>query len=126
MLINGVRCDTFAYVDNKLTGETVLFELEGRRNFFVTVFLYADGQPFPVSSSLAAECCVTPSRLDPDATKTTITCTIGTSGEIIVPIPVALRVAGTNLFCEINISGTDNLNRDFRYKASSFRLAILE
>lgn len=125
MLINGVNCDTFAHVDNKIAGETVIFNLEGRRNFFIVVYLYVNGEPFPVSGSLTAECCIRDLSTAGE-TKTTITASIGTGGEIIVPIPVSFRVDGKNLLCEINISGTDMLNRDFRYKSTNFRVSVIE
>lgn len=124
MLINGVSCDTFAHVDRKLAGETVFFNLNGRRNFFIVVYLYVDGKPFPVSSSLTAECCV--KDLSAGENKSTISASIGTGGEIIVPLPVSFRIDGKNLLCEINISGTDVLNRSFRYKASNFRVSVIE
>lgn len=121
--INGVDCDTIAYLDDKSTGETVTFRLTGRTNYDIVVYLFADGKPFPVSQSLTAKCCVTKARLKHSYEKTDINCTIGAHGEIVFAIPQALRVASL-LFCEIRVTGTDQDNNDFIYKSSNFRVAI--
>lgn len=126
MLINGVNCDTYAHVDNKLAGETVIFSLSGRENYLVVVYLYVNGQPFAVNMALTSECCIKKVTAGIDEEKTTIPASIGTSGEIIVPIPVAFRADGNNLLCEINISGTDGENCEFRYKSTNFRVSIIE
>ena len=125
MMINNTLCDTFAYIDEKRTGETVLFRLTGRSDFSIAVYLYANGKPFPVDLSMTAECCVTEKRYDTNAAKTMFPCRIGRSGQVYVSVPSGMRTAGKNFFCEINISGTDDSNQIFRFKASSFRLVIL-
>lgn len=122
-VINGVECDTYAYLDDKQTGETVTFDLEGRRNFYITVYLCADRKPFPVAHDLDIECCFTKSRLDKSMTKTIVECSVGPQGEIIVPIVEELRAPGL-LFCEISVQDTAS-NDDFIYKASDFRVAIV-
>ena len=122
-VVNGATCDTYAYLDDKQTGETVTFELAGRRNFFITVYLYADREPFPAPQDADVQCCFTQSRLDKNAEKTIVTCSVGANGEIIVPIVAELRTPRI-LFCEIIVSGTES-NDDFIYKASDFRIAIV-
>lgn len=122
--VNGVDCDTIAYLDDKSTGETITFALTGRTNFNIVVYLFADGKPFPVDQSLTAICCATKARLNHSYEKTVIDCTIGSHGEIVFAIPAELRVASL-LFCEIRVSGTDEHNEDFVYRASNFRVAII-
>ena len=92
----------------------------------IRAYLFADGQPLPIDTRLTAECCITEVRRDPEASKVTVECTIGSHGEVIVPIPAALCIAGKTLYCEINISGTDKRGDHFRYKASSFRVSVIE
>lgn len=122
--VNGVKCDSFAYLDDKSTGETISFDLTGRVNFNLIIYLFADGKPFPLDESLDIECCVTTSRLDQSATKTIVVCSVGSHGEIILPIPPELRTPAI-VFGEIRVSGTDQDNNAFFYKASDFRIAII-
>lgn len=55
---------------------------------------------------------------------TLVNCVIGERGEIIVPLPFC--DANEHLSCEINVSGINDDNLEFRYKAANFIVAIVE
>lgn len=119
LLINNVKCDAFAHIDKRTVSNTVKFSLSERTDSFVTAFLFCDDKVFPVSKTVTAECCIKGVE-----NKLTVNCSIGTSGEVIIPIPEQFRVEHENLSCEINISGIDGDNLAFRYKAASFIVAV--
>lgn len=121
LLINNVQCDAFAHIDKRTVSDTVKFSLSERTNSLITAFLFCDDKIFPLSKTVTAECCI-----KGIANKETVNCSIGTSGEIIIPIPEEFRTDGESLSCEINISGTDGDNLAFRYKAASFIVAVTE
>ena len=123
-VVNGVECDTYAYIDDKETGETVKFYLTHRANYNIIVYLFADQKPFPAPAGATIECCATTSRQDVHTPKTTFGCSRGTNGEITVPIPEGLRTPSI-LFCEINVSGTGEDNHPYRFRAADFRVAIM-
>lgn len=119
LLIHNVKCDALAHVDKRNVSNTVKFSLSERDEGFITAFLFCDDKAFPVSTSVTAECCIRGVK-----NKLTVNCNIGASGEIIIPIPDEFRVENESLSCEINISGIDTDGLRFRYKASSFIVAI--
>lgn len=122
MIINNVQCDLFAFVDKDKTSGPLLFSLSKQSQMIVSVYLYADGKPFPISSSLTAECCIKKEDYD----TATVSCSVGLGGEIIVPIETVYRELGNVLRCEINISGIDSKNKPFRFKSATFIVAITE
>lgn len=117
---------TFSYVDNRITGETIIYKLSSQSDFTIKVKLYVDGREFPVDPLLTAKCCFAENRFDDNSPRITVDCLISESGEIIIPIPASLRVSGKNLFGEIIINGTDSSGESFIYRASNFRLSIIE
>lgn len=119
LLINGVNCDAFAHIDKRTASNTVRFSLSERKNALITAFLFCDNKAFPVSAAVTAECCIKGIE-----SKQTVSCSIGTSGEVIIPIPVEFLYEDEYLSCEINISGIDSDNLAFRYKAASFMVAV--
>lgn len=119
LLINNVKCDAFAHVDKRTVSDTVKFSLSENNDSLITVFLYCDDKAFPVSTTVSAECCIKGIE-----NTMTVNCSIGASGEIIVPIPNEFHVENERLSCEINVSGIDEDNLSFRYKAASFIVAI--
>lgn len=119
LLVCGVTCDAVAHIDRRTVSDTVVFSLSKRKNSSITVFLFCDGDPFPISDQLTAECCI-----KNDSGKITASCYIGQTGEVIIPIPTELQKQGQSLSCEVNISGVDDDNLDFRYKAANFIVAI--
>lgn len=120
LLINDIKCDAFAHIDRRTVSDTVKYSLSERDDALITAFLFCDDKAFPVSTSLTAECCIKGIN-----SKMTVNCSIGTSGEIIIPIPNVFRVEDESLSCEITISGTDGDGLDFRYKAASFIVAVI-
>lgn len=121
LLINNVKCDAFAHIDKRTVSNTVKFSLFERAHSFITVFLYCDNKPFPVSSEVTAECCIKGNK-----NKLTVNCSVGDSGEIIIPIPDEFQAINEYLSCEINISGVDKDNLTFRYRAANFIIAVTE
>ena len=121
LLINNIKCDAFAHIDKQTVSNTVRFSLSERENSLITAFLFCDDKVFPVSTTVAAECCIKGIK-----DKMTVNCSIGASGEIIIPVPDAFCVENERLSCEINISGVDGDGLNFRYKAASFIVAITE
>lgn len=121
LLINNVQCDTFAHVDQRTVANTVKYSLSERNGTPVVAFLYCDGKALPISTAVTAECCIIGIN-----DKETVDCNVGTSGEIIIPIPISLRRSGESLSCEINISGMDDDGLTFRYRAANFAVAVVE
>lgn len=121
LLINNVKCDAFAHIDKRTVSNTVRFSLSEREDSLITAFLFCNDKAFPVATSLTAECCIKGVE-----NKKTVNCSIGSSGEIIIPIPDEFRVVHESLSCEINISGVDSDNLAFRYKAANFIVAVTE
>ena len=119
--INGVLCDAFAHVDSRTVSDTVRFSLSEREDYLLTVFLFCDKKPFPVDTSLTAECCI-----KGNTDKQTVNCSVDASGAIIVPVPTAFCVPQEILYCEINISGEDTDGASFRYKSADFIVAVIE
>lgn len=119
LLVNNVKCDAFAHIDKRTVSSTVKFSLSEREDALLTAFLFCDDKVFPVSTMVAAECCIKGVE-----NKMTVNCSIGASGEIIIPIPDEFRVENERLSCEINISGTDREGLNFRFKAASFIVAV--
>lgn len=119
--INGVLCDAFAHVDSRTVSDTVRFSLSERENYLLTVFLYCDKKPFPVNTSLTAECCI-----KGKTEKQTVDCSVDASGAIIVPIPTAFCISQEILSCEINISDSADGSESFRYKSADFIVAVIE
>ena len=119
LLINGVKCDAFAHIDKRTVSNTVKFSLSERDDALITAFLFCDDKVFPVSTTVTAECCIKGIE-----NKLTVNCSIGVSGEVIIPIPEEFRKEDERLSCEINISGIDEDNLAFRYKAASFIVAV--
>ena len=119
LLINNVKCDAFAHIDKRTVSNTVRFSLSEREDSLITAFLFCNDKAFPVATSLTAECCIKGVE-----NKKTVNCSIGASGEIIIPIPDEFRVENERLSCEINISGVDGDGLNFRYKAASFIVAV--
>ena len=124
MLINGVECDTYAHIDRKLSGETIIFNIGGDKNS-ITAYLLFDWKPFFVNGDLEAECCIKDVDSGFGNDRVTVSATIGAGGEITFVIPSSYKVDGKNLYCEINISGIDNNGNAFRYKASNFRVHVM-
>ncbi len=120
-LINGVKCDVFAHIDRRTVSDTLNFSLSQNKKSEITAFLYCDGKVFPIASHLQAECCV-----KGKSNERTVICTIGESGEIIIPILDIFRISGECLTCEIAISGTDKNGANFQYRAATFIVAVTE
>ena len=121
LLINGVKCDAFAHIDKRIVSDTIKFMLHERTDALLTAFLFCDNVPFPIDTSLSAECCIRGIH-----EKETVPCSVGESGEIIIPITEKFRTDGEYLSLEVNISGIDDEGLSFRYKAASFMVAIIE
>lgn len=121
LLINNIKCDAFAHIDKRTVSNTVKFSLSERDDSLIVAFLFCDDKVFPVSTTVTAECCIKGVE-----NKMTVNCSIGNSGEIIIPIPDEFRVVNERLSCEINISGVDSDNLAFRYKAANFIVAVTE
>lgn len=121
LLINNVKCDAFAHIDKRTVSNTVKFSLSERDNSLLTAYLFCDDKPFPVFAGLIAECCIKGL-----ANKLTVGCSIGESGEIVIPILDIFRAENELLSCEINISGLDDEGLEFRYKAASFAVAVIK
>ena len=119
--INGIHCDTYAYIDQKRTGDTVRISAANAASHTLVAFLYCDKKAFPVSANagLTASCCIRYS-----GGKTTLTCQIGAKGEIIVPLTNEICTEGQRLMCEIIISGTAD-GESFRYRAFEFCAAVV-
>lgn len=119
--INGVMCDTYAYLDQRRVGNTVLVSASNVASHTIVAFLYCDNKEFPVAADvgLAASCWI-----KHRCGKTSTECRIGTNGEIIVPLPNELCTDGQVLMCEINVNGTSN-GKPFRYKAFDFCAAVV-
>ena len=121
LLINNIKCDAFAHIDKRTVSDTVEFSLSERRNSSLTVFLYCNDKVFAVPSYLITECCIKGIN-----NTMTVNCSVGSAGEIIIPIPDGFHTNQERLSCEINVSGVDDDGRSFRYKAASFLVAITE
>ena len=119
--INGVLCDAFAHVDSRTVSDTVRFSLSEREDYLLTVFLFCDKKPFPVGTSLTAECCI-----KGNTDKQTVNCSVDVNGAIIVPVPTVFCVPQEILYCEINISSEDTDGDSFRYKSADFIVAVIE
>lgn len=125
VMINGVACDTFAYIDEKRTRDTIVWPAEGRETYDLTAYLFADGKPFPLRhSNTDVECYITEGRNDPDAEVYEIAAHIGADGEVIIPIASRYRIPGKLYYCEINVIGAQGEEDESRFKAANFRLAI--
>lgn len=128
IMINGVACDTFAYIDERRTRDTIIWPAEGRESYWLIAYLFADGKPFPVARSypINAECYMTEDRNDPNAEVHKLVCLIGGDGEIKIPIASKYRIPDKVYYCEINIIGNAGEKDEFRFKSSNFRLAFIE
>lgn len=119
--INGVMCDTYAYLDQRRVGETVRISASDVASHTIVAFLYCDNKAFPLSSqnNLTVLCCIKHCN-----GKKNTECSIGNSGEIIIPLSDELCTVGQSLSCEINVSGVSGSD-SFRYKAFDFFVAIV-
>lgn len=119
--INGVMCDTYAHLDQRRVGNTVRVSASNAASHTIVAFLYCDNKVFPVSANaeLTASCCIKHYN-----GKIFTECSIGNSGEIIVPLPDELCTVGQILSCEINVHGISD-REPFRYKAFEFFAAVV-
>lgn len=110
---------TSVYVDKRKSTELIIYELSGRANYNINVFLMLNNKLISISPSATIECCMIC-----EGEKITNTCSRNTDGSVLVTLPPEFRIDGKNIFCEINVSGNDGKN--YRYKAMNFRVAVAE
>lgn len=124
--INDVTCDTFTHIDDKRTGETVAYFASDHPNGTITVFLFVNGKPWPLGAGCTAQCCMINAHDSIDGTTYTAQCTIGSSGEVIIPLPSAVLVEGKTLFCEIVVSFASSATEQAIYRTANFRVVICD
>lgn len=126
--VNGVECDTFAYVDDRRTGETVVWSATNRDRYLLCVYLFSNGNPMPLANGpdVSVECYLAENGNAQSPEISMEDCFVGHHGEIYVPVKSKYRIPGKVYYCEINVIGSVGEEDESRFKASNFRLAFIE
>jgi hypothetical protein len=118
--ISGVKCDTYAYLDQRNVGNTVYVSESRNDTHKIIVFLRCNYCDFPLDprAELSVSCYVRHKSGDES-----VDCSIGGHGEIIVPLPKSLCKQGQIMTCEIKVAGITE-GQEFRYRAFDFGVVV--